>query len=209
MPEATAKPKKSNTPALTGGELACSLLMALLSALVVGCVSLTANLSNFAVSLGFTAAQGAYLISATMVGNLTFKLGGGVLIDTLGIRKTAPLVLCIAGLSAVGLRVGGLLPYPVLLVLCFLFGSFYCMCGVGLSNLSAELFGKEKTARMYSYFSAAGTLGGAVFGLAVGYSYDTFQSYMPAITGIIVAVIVCIAAVLTAIRIHDREKRTV
>ena len=49
------------------------------------------------------------------------------------------------------------------------------------STLSREIFGADKFAYVYSYVTIAGFVGSALAFTAIGYSYDIFASFIPAV----------------------------
>ena len=142
---------------------------------------LGSHIANYASSVGIDSSIGALMISAVMVGNMTSKLVGGILCDILKPKRAVILILSLAALGCVMLAVMPGAGTAIMLLAGFLVGTSYSICGVGLSTLSREIFGADKFADVYSYVTIAGFVGSALAFTAIGYSYDIFASFIPAV----------------------------
>ncbi len=143
---------------------------------------LGSHIANYASSVGIDSSIGALMISAVMVGNMTSKLVGGILCDILKPKRAVILILALSVLGCLMLAVFPGAGTAVMLLAGFLVGTSYSICGVGLSTLSREIFGAEKFASVYSYVTIAGFVGSAIAFTAIGYSYDLFASFIPAVS---------------------------
>ena len=142
---------------------------------------LGSHVANYAASTGAKAEMGALMISAVMVGNMLSKFAGGALCDILRPKKALILIWCC---TVIGLLMMLLLPGKgmfVMLMAGFLLGTSYSIASVALSTMCREIFGIEKFASAYSYSSIAAFVGSAVAITLIGYSYDIFASFAPAL----------------------------
>jgi len=138
------------------------------------------HLPGYAESNELSIQVGGYLLSAVMIGNITFKLIIGSLSDWLGIIKSSVIMLMLNALSIVMLLT---LSNPYVLIFsAFLFGTVFTIPAVALPLLTTELFGKQLYARVYPILSFAAGIGGAFSMTFVGYAYDFTGSYAIAFT---------------------------
>ncbi|MCF0111913.1 MAG: MFS transporter [Erysipelotrichaceae bacterium] len=146
-------------------------------------ISFMANVAQhfpgFADSLGYSAAIGAMLVSAAMIGNIVFKLVIGVLIDKLGTVVSALIMIsfCIAGLGVLVMAPSVVVMYAA----SFLFGAVYSISSVGTAHLTRTFFGEEGYMKYYPKVAFAVNFGGAVSLSLVGYIYDFTHSYASAL----------------------------
>ena len=140
-------------------------------------VGMSQHLTGFSVTRGLTAAQGSLLVSAMMIGNISFKVIAGMLSDKLGSVKTAYIISAIATAGT-----GLLLTQHSQLLLsvgAFGLGSLYSIPSVLAAFYIREFYGLERYTNLYAIFNLVGT---ACFALAlsvVGYVYDFTGSYVP------------------------------
>lgn len=135
--------------------------------------------ANFAASVKLTPEVGALMVSAVMVGNMTSKLVSGVLCDLFGPKRAVTLIF---GCSALGCLLMVFFRNPIaLFICCFLVGTSYSICGVGLSTMARDIFGANKFSTAYSYMTTAGFAGSAVAFSLIGFSFDLFHTFAPAL----------------------------
>ena len=152
----------------------------LLSGLTAFAAVMCQHFSAFAESVGYTASFGAMMISVGMIGNIVTKVAGGVLSDALGsVRATAAfLIAAIAGCLAMAWMPGLI---PVLFVSAFLISSYFSTSGVTNLSMIKERFKAADYARICAVMSIFRSIGAAVAYSVIGYSYDFFGSYNPAL----------------------------
>ncbi len=147
------------------------------------------HMSGYATSVGLSATVGAYMISTTMVGNMTSKLMLGVLCDTLGTKRASLLFLA---LIAVGFTLLGLFSgagMVVLIAAAFFVGCSYSIGGIGLSQVTRTIFGAVEFNKVYAYVMSASLIGSSISSAVIGYAYDYFGTYT-------VAALTCAAFIL-------------
>lgn len=198
-----SKPGKKKESSFVGVKF---MLLLVVSALSAALSAFGSHLSGYGTSIGLTATVGAYMISAAMVGNTTSKLLMGILSDAVGAKKACILMigLSFAGFAVLAVFMGGHM--ALLVAAACLVGTSYSIGGVGLSNMSKQLFG-ENFASAYSYITAASFVGNAVAVAAIGYSYDMTESYLTAITACLVFAVVSILLIVLAYRVHGKQNR--
>lgn len=155
--------------------------------------SVTQHFPGYAASLGFSASIGALLLSAGMVGNISFKLLIGVLSDMLGTVK-AVIIMLVAVLTGTLLLMFS--KVEILLILgAFLFGASYAVGAVGLPLLTKYFFKVENYSKVYPSVSFASNLGAALSLSLVGYIYDFFGSYLYAFMAALAMLGMCFVAI--------------
>lgn len=151
--------------------------------------------SNYAATLGFAAATGAMLVSASMAGNIVGKLTLGMAGDRFGVPAT---LLTSCGVVGLAYLVMTLPVLPVLFVSACISGISMPISVVCVPMLVKALFRAERYSEFYSYATMATSLMSSVALAAIGGIYDLTGSYLPPLllgTGLN---IVCIAVVLIA-----------
>ncbi|SFC71999.1 Nitrate/nitrite transporter NarK [Alkalibacterium subtropicum] len=138
------------------------------------------HLPGYAESNFLSEQVGGILLSAVMIGNITFKLIIGSLSDRLGIVKASVIMLV---LTAVSISMLLTLSNTYLLIFsAFLFGTVFTIPAVALPLLTTEFFGKELYVRIYPILSFSAGIGAALSMTLVGYAYDFTGSYALAFT---------------------------
>lgn len=188
-------------------EIVTSSFLALfvLSVLHTAVTGVPHHFPGFAQSIGYSAALGATMLSAGMVGNIISKLVIGYLSDRLGIFKANTIMIAVNVLSIFLLLAG--LNAGALLVSSFLFGSVFSVAAVGITLLTRELFGVENYGKVFPVISFATNIGGALSLSIVGYIYDFTGSYTNAF--LISLVIHAVDLVLLAFLARKAKARTV
>ena len=146
-------------------------------------VGMSQHLSGFAETRGLDAAKGSLLVSAMMVGNISFKIISGWLSDRLGTVKTATIVVTITMTGALLLLSQ---KAPLLLALgAFCLGAPYSIPSVLIVFYIKEIYGLENYTRLYSINNF---IGASCFALAlsmIGYIYDFTGSYNLFLTAVV------------------------
>lgn len=169
-----AKAAQSKGKLITGMFIAMC-LFATVQPLLTG---LTQHFSGFAESIGSTAAVGATMVSACMVGNIGTKLVVGFISDKLGAVKASVIMTVINILSIGIIYAGGLRNSLVLLLIgAAAFGSCYAVAAVGLSLLTRHFFGTAEYGRIFPYVTFVSNLGTAFALTLIGYVYDFTGGY--------------------------------
>ncbi len=139
---------------------------------------------------------GSLMVSAGMIGNITFKVIIGILSDKIGAVKASIIMMCltIAGLVTVLLGQNTLM----LVVGAFIFGSCYSVGAVAASLLVVEFFGLKYYDTVYPVVNFINNAGAAVSLSIIGFIYDLFNSYKIAIILCIVMLIISIASLILA-----------
>lgn len=160
-------------------------LIILMGALVSFSTSIAQHFTGFGESIGMGTAVGVTMLSAAMVGNISFKLLLGVVSDRLGARKTVMLFL---GVTIVGILMVFLGRVTILMVVgAFLFGSSYGVAAVGMTAISKITFG-DQYGDINAIVALVGNACAAVALTIMGAIYDLSGSY----AGVFLAVLACV-----------------
>ena len=179
---------------------AVSIVLFLMTVLLMGLTTLNSHLPSLAVSRNFTADVGALLLSASMIGNLSFKFVLGVIIDRLGVLKGFVIVLLIslAGLVIILFTENAA---ALMLIGSFLFGTVFSLASLGLSILTRYLYGNEQYNSVYSKVTLFTSVGSAIFVFVVGWLYDLTGSYRaPLLMGIVMVAASLIMTLYLAVK---------
>lgn len=155
-------------------------------------------------SKGLHASVAAYLTSACMLANLSFKLIAGFLADRIGTLKTIVIMAIVNIIGDVMLLFGSSL--PVLLIGAFMFGGIYAITALLISLMCKDLFGREKYNDAYPVVSFVSTAMYAVYISVVGYMYDFTSSYDLTISVIIRFMVIGTVMMANLYRIKKSEK---
>lgn len=151
------------------------LVVALFHSSIVGIVQ---HLPGIAEAVDLSTNVGALMLSASMIGNILFKLLIGVMSDKLGAVKS---VLIMIAINFVSLFMMSFLHLPTTMIAAaFLFGTVYTIPPVGLPLLTNAFFGRVRAMRVYPILSFTSGIGTALAMSLVGYVYDFTGSYQTA-----------------------------
>jgi len=163
-------------------------LMIIAGFVIVFITGLSQHLSGYTESIGLGTATGVMMLSASMVGNISFKLLMGILSDIIGPIKAVLAFICV---GALGL---------VLILLCrqaammvagaFCYGAFYSVVTVGNAAISRAVYSKKQYGSAYSLISMNGTISSAISITAIGTIYDMTRSYSITIVGMMICAVV-------------------
>ena len=165
-----------------------------ITVLSVGLTTFNSHMPALAQSREFTADIGALLLSASMIGNLVFKLVLGVIMDRLGVIKgfLIVLVITLAGLVMIFFVKGAVVP---LIIGGFLYGTVFSLGALGMSLLTRYIYGNEQYNQVYALVNLMTNISTSVFVLLIGALYDATQAYtVPLIMGICM-VLLCMALI--------------
>lgn len=182
--EAASAQKKTATRENCGGKLFsspavwCLCAVSTFAAFITG---ITSHMASYAASLGLTAATGALMISASMMGNTAAKLMMGLFCDLIGPKKSCSLMLSLTTSGLIFLSIARAEHTAFLLAAAFLVGTDFSICGVGLSLTSRQIFEAEKSQEAYSYITLCSSIGSAFAATVIGCSFDLLNTYIPAV----------------------------
>ena len=161
--------------------------VAVFATLVPAITGITQHFPGYVESLGSTAAVGAMMISAAMIGNIIFKLLIGLLSDKIGPLNACSVMVSVNLLSLILLiLIDPVENQPILLASAFLFGTTYAVGAVGTPLVTRHVFGVEQYASVYPYISMCISLGSATSLTITGLLYDVFGTYQFSLLGGIV-----------------------
>lgn len=150
-------------------------IVALLHASITG---LPHHFPGYAETIGFSSNLGAWMLSAAMLGNISFKLLSGVLEDRIGTTPSAFIILGLNFIATVCLIFFRL--SNGLLFSAFVFGSIHCVPIIVLPMLTIRYFGKLRYMKVYPILSFMAGVGGAFAVSLIGYIFDFTGSYLSA-----------------------------
>lgn len=169
--------KKANwsTFSFTQSSFLLVLIIGLLHTSITG---VSQHLPGFAETNLLSSQVGGVMLSAVMVGNISFKLIIGAVSDVLGIVRSTILMIAI---NIVGILILLLFTHPAAQIFgSFVFGSVFSVPAVALPLLTTEFFGRELYIRIFPILSFVSGIGGALSMAVVGYVFDFTGSYAPA-----------------------------
>ena len=154
--------------------------------------------------LGESAAVGAAMVSAGMIGNIASKLVIGTLSDRVGPFKASMCMIAVNALSLLGLLLFGRGGAWLLYAIAFLYGAVYSVGAVGIPLLTRRIFGAENYASAYSIITIFTSVGSASALTIIGLVYDLTGGYALALTaGLIIDVINL--GILTVLQLRQRR----
>lgn len=154
------------------------IVLFILAYLHTSIIGIYQHLPGFAESINLSSNIGALMLSAVMIGNISFKLIIGFLGEYLGTIKTVVLMIILNFISVLMMI---FIQTPILLIVsAFLFGSVFCIPPVGLPLLTNYFFGRGQAYRVYPLISFSSGVGGALSMSLVGYIFDFTGSYVTA-----------------------------
>jgi MFS family permease len=169
--------KKKELPPFSYASIAFIALF-IFSFLHTNIIGMSQHLPGFGESLGMTPLVGGWMMSAAMLGNITFKLIIGTLADKIGIVKSTVLMIALNVLAIV-LLITWQQPVP-LVINSWLFGTMFCIPAVAFPLLSNQFFGRAAATRVYPILTFAMGIGGAISVTIIGYIFDFTGSYQAA-----------------------------
>lgn len=180
------------------------MVLIVISILVPALTGMAQHLAPVGETKGFAASVGALMISASMAGNIIFKLGIGVLSDikSTAVSVSAFLVTTIAGLTL--LLIGG--NNIVMIVGSFLFGAIFSLAVVGLNLLGRTGLHPSQFTKALPIINFIGNLGAAIGVTVYGYAFDFAGSYNPSIIVSMIAMAVVTVLVVIFFRENTAEK---
>ena len=156
------------------------------------------HLANIGIDFGFSAAIGALMISACMVGNIVFKLIIGAISDAFGIITA---VVVMASGVIVGLVLLLIAQSNVVVLVGSLFvGAVYSMASVGISLTVKHIYSAMEFPKVFPMVNFIGSIGGAVAVSLYGFSYDLSGGYTLSLVVSIGVMILVIGLILIANR---------
>ncbi len=171
--------------------------------LIVACAlasaasGLTSHLPGIAAKAGQSAAVGATLISAAMIGNIFFKFLAGALTDKIGAFKAFSLMIITGCFSFLILLVGGgnlLIMYTG----AFLYGSLYSVGAVGAAVAVRHVYGDKQYGTGFSVIAALLSIAPSVAISLIGFVYDATGTYSAILSGGIVVGLLALTTWWTA-----------
>ncbi len=144
------------------------------------CPSISSHISGYALTLGFTTAQGATMMSAIMIGNISSKLLIGVISDKIGPIKACSIMFCSVITALALFAFVPFTHFPVVLVVCVFFGAVYSIFAVGFPLVVRRVFGNENYAKVFSTISMITNMLSAFMISIIGFIYDVTGRYQAA-----------------------------
>lgn len=163
------------------------------------------HVSGFATSIGLTASVGALMVSASMIGNVLFKLLIGVLSDAFGTPKACGVMLIS---NMIGMTIFSFLPVGgtvVPMISAFLYGGIYAVAAVGIPLVVRYVYGSRLHSVAYSYVSLFACISSSCAMATYGYSYDIFGTYRIAVVASVVIAGLSLASLFFVKKVRTPE----
>lgn len=191
---------------IAAGLFAAMCIFATIQPLLTG---IPQHFTGYSVAVGLSAASGAAMVSAAMIGNIGTKLLVGMISDKLGAVKACVLMTLMNILALAVIFVGGETGSMFMLLAgSVAFGSVYSVAAVGLSLLTRHFFGAENYASVFPFVTFVSNAGSAFSLAIIGYVYDFTGAYDYVFAGAMVIHIICLALIffMSAGSRKDRKK---
>lgn len=203
MPYGQAAPRKA--AGHTGKKVAFILAaIALLSALLI---ALPEYFPSLCASIGQSTLLGAGMMSAAMLGNVVFKLAGGILSERYKPVLASGILDLIAAAGTIGLLICVFAPQDMALrILSFFYGAVYALNELGLPLLVSSQYGKKQYAFIYGLISSCSLIATAICIPLLGRWYEAahgFQWILAGAIGVEVLIVLLVWMLLTSEK--DRE----
>lgn len=151
-------------------------------------------LPSFALSIQKSAEFGAFLVSASMLGNICFKLLLGALNDILGTERAT--IAALLPMALAGLIMAITRAEAFLLIAAFLSGTISATYAVLFPLLLRKLCPPHQFAKLFSYTSALNSFAGAFSATALSLVYTLTGSFIPAMWFAFAVMLGCAGACL-------------
>ncbi len=163
--EQTGAQQETRAPAHAQGLI----LGSLLPAEILVCFAV--QLPTFAASVGYDLNQAASMNSWLMIGNIIGKLIIGVLLDRIGVFRSAKTFLSVIGVSML-LYLTGQSSYQLLVLASFLYGAIYAISVNVQPALILEVYGPQTYQEKMSHIKSIMTIIMAFASIGFPYIYD-------------------------------------
>lgn len=171
--QAAEKKKRSRTSLKILVILACT---AILSAALIG---LPQHFPTLVTSIGQPALLGASMVSLAMLGNIVFKLLGGILSERYKSVIACGILDLLVLAATIGLLISLNMPQAnVLRILAFFYGASYALAELALPILVGSSYGKRQYTAVYALLNCLSTITTAIFISLIGFWYSAVHSYI-------------------------------
>lgn len=150
--------------------------MLVFSLLLTNVIGINQHLSSHGENIGMSLQLSGYMLSAVMLGNVTFKLITGPLSDSIGPVRSSVLMIILNG---IGLLLLITVQSSYLTIFsAFLYGSIFSVSSVAKPILTKRFFGRRLSEKVYPILTFISSIGGALANTLVGYVYDFTGTYI-------------------------------
>lgn len=154
------------------------LAMVAFSILLANIIGMNQHLSSYGESIGMTLELSGYILSAVMMGNVTFKIIFGPISDRFGV---IPATLIMIGSNSVSLLLMIFSQHAyVTIFAAYMFGSIFSIGSIAKPILTRQYFGVKLSEKVYPIITFASSIGTAFANTIVGYIFDFTGSYSSA-----------------------------
>lgn len=137
------------------------------------------HMPGIAISFGFDASVGAFMLSALQLGSFTDKLLMGWLNDAIGVQRTIYVEFTIVIVGVLGIMLAR--SAPLLLLFSFLFGVQDSLISVSVPLLVRQMFGVQNYVQLYAWLRVGVGIFGSFASVVVGLCYDLTGTFVPAL----------------------------
>ena len=156
----------------------------------------TNHMPGVADSFALPAAVGAAMLSASMITNAGGKVMMGALAEKFGVKR--PAILYISAIAAGFLLLNTVHTVPAALCSGAVIGLSFSLTTVVPALVTKDIFGQARYRSVFPLVALAGTAANASAASLIGFSYDAFRSYRPAMLTLI-TLLVCNILLLLAL----------
>lgn len=180
------------------------ILLAIYTILSSSLTSMIQHFPTYSLSIQQSASTGALMVSAAMVGNLSFKFILGILSDRLGIIKAS---LVIATTYLIAQISFNFLPIQnsqwILLLMSLLMGSVYSAVAVGIPLLTKYFYPKEDANIVYASLTSLISIGSASGVVLMGLIYDVTQSYASGFLSLMIVQLITLSILFVLLKFKN------
>ena len=133
------------------------------------------HFTGYAVTRGVEASIGSMMVSAAMIGNISFKLVSGWMSDKFGVFATSVIMIILCISSAVALLLGS--GTFLLMFSAFGYGTIYAITSVITPLVTKAIYPGNEYNTIYPVITFTGAAVNAFATSLIGYSYDFTGSY--------------------------------
>ncbi len=162
------------------------------------------SMPGYANSLGLSATLGGTAVSFVLMGAIVGKLAIGYFNDKIGIVKTTTLYVASSVIGIILLFLS--INVPLFLAGAAFFGISFALTGVQPPILIKQLFGDKEYSVIVSYVTLVTMVSSAVIIPTYGYIYDVTRSYIPALTVVLVLLLLGYLCMLATVKSGKKLK---
>lgn len=188
-------------------KLNMSFILIIIYAIIVSfTISFNSNMASFAISVPLSSQLGASMISAAMISNVISKVILGCICDLWNAKIANFIMIFISLCGFIGILFIKTSDTWLAIVYAFLYGFAFASNAAGIPLLIKEIVPEENYTKFYSLTTIFTSSSYAIGVSMIGFSYDLFQSYQPALS---ILILLCTINLFTLIILSKQRERSI